>query len=148
MEKFYCNICNKDVKLENGKCPNCGTDWKKIITEPDIDGEPILFYDNTNKNQKDNNKAYISNTLKNKSDDIKETYSFYLRTANIGKYIILLFATVIAIFSILLLESTDGFSLSILFIAFVLVGYAFVFEKNFKWKAYMLKLVYMNKNKK
>lgn len=128
MEKFYCNICNKEVNLKNGKCPDCGTDWYKIMEEPDTDGEPISFYDNKDENREDN-KEYFSNNLKTEADDIKDTYSFYLKTASIGKYIILLFALVIAVFSLVLFESTDGYSLSMLFVTFALAGYAIIFEK-------------------
>ena len=31
MSKFYCNICEEEVTLQNGKCPKCKTDWEKII---------------------------------------------------------------------------------------------------------------------
>lgn len=38
MSKFYCNVCNEDVVLQNGKCPKCKTNWAKVINES-IDGE-------------------------------------------------------------------------------------------------------------
>ena len=38
MSKFYCNVCNEDVVLQNGKCPKCKTNWAKVINES-VDGE-------------------------------------------------------------------------------------------------------------
>ena len=45
MSKFYCNVCNEDVVLQNGKCPKCKTNWAKVINES-VDGEsskPMSF---------------------------------------------------------------------------------------------------------
>ena len=33
MGKFYCNKCNKNVTLKNGKCPICNTDWRNTMDE-------------------------------------------------------------------------------------------------------------------
>ncbi len=38
MSKFYCNVCNEDVILQNGKCPKCKTNWAKVINES-VDNE-------------------------------------------------------------------------------------------------------------
>ena len=45
MSKFYCNICEEEVTLQNGKCPKCKTDWEKIINEKvSEDSKPIDIY--------------------------------------------------------------------------------------------------------
>lgn len=31
MKTFYCNKCEKDIELINGKCPICKIDWISII---------------------------------------------------------------------------------------------------------------------
>ena len=45
MSKFYCNICENDVELQNGKCPKCKTDWEKVIQDT-TNSEPIDYKKN------------------------------------------------------------------------------------------------------
>ena len=33
MSKFFCSMCDKDVTLENGKCPICKADWSDFVDE-------------------------------------------------------------------------------------------------------------------
>ena len=62
MQKFYCNICNKDVILENNKCPVCGTNWENYVSETNIKNSTI----NT------------ENISDEKDKDIIKTFNFFL----------------------------------------------------------------------
>ncbi len=127
MRKFYCNKCKKDVDLINGKCPLCKTDWEKII------GESI-------KNIEDIDYDEDSNVMEN---DIESIFNFYLKIANIGKYLSLI---VVAFILVVVATNMDRMDEPVLFlveaiIVAVSIGlFGFMFEKNVKWKAYMLKI--------
>jgi len=43
MNRFYCNVCKKDIMLENGICPDCKTNWDKIINESQISSKNNTF---------------------------------------------------------------------------------------------------------
>ena len=61
MSKFYCNICEEDVTLQNGKCPKCKTDWMNIINGTNLENsKPInnnfqeeYLKENENKDEED-----------------------------------------------------------------------------------------------
>ena len=46
MSNFYCNICEEDVSLQNGKCPKCKTDWGKIVNSKVSDEStfPTMYF--------------------------------------------------------------------------------------------------------
>lgn len=123
MSKFYCNICDEEVTLNNGKCPKCKTNWGKInevsYQEEQEDGA-ILFQS------------------KITDDDIDNNIFFFLKWASIGKIFMFIMATIVVLISFAELDDTDGKSLLLIIAAVVIIFYALVFENNLKWKAYML----------
>ena len=118
MSKFYCNVCDEDVNLQNGKCPKCKTNWEKIEEEKLDDATPIEF--------------------KEEYEEIDKNISFFLKWARRGKIFMIIFAIISIIVALAALEDTDGASLFLLIFAVVVISYAKIFENNLKWKAYML----------
>lgn len=139
MRNFYCNICNEDVTLQNGKCPKCKTDWNKIINEKiSDDNTPIDVY----KNDVANNNYNDENEYEDKSviteENIKNNIEFFLMWAFVGKIFMIIIALVFAIISFAEIELTNGYSLMLLILSAGFVFAGIIFENNLKWKAYML----------
>ncbi len=139
MSKFYCNVCDEEVTLENGKCPKCNTDWEKIINE------------NTSDNNADDSikkKSTITDDSTNEDvtieDGIYKTINFFLNWAGAAKIFYVILAIITAIISICGIAATDGFSLLLLVVSVILLFTGNIFENSLKWKAYML---YTNMNK-
>lgn len=142
MEKFYCNVCDKLVELNNGKCPMCNTNWESIVSNVNKI-EPL--YEQTNDMSDDINlKEKVVNTFnKNElNDDIKDTWTFFLNMAKVGKYICFVMAIIIVVISLKYIEENSIVTLLLLVPSCILVFYGFLFEKNLKWKAYMLQTNY------
>ena len=143
MNKFYCNICEEEVTLQNGKCPKCKTKWNKVsgMYESIEEIEPVdLNKSNESKTEKD-----LTYVKKITEDDIDNNINFFLTWGRVGKILIILLAIIIAIMSIVNAESTDGQSLFSLIISASLIIYAVILENSLKWKAYML---YTNNKRK
>ena len=127
MSKFYCNICEEEVTLQNGKCPKCKTDWEKIINEKVSEDSKLI--DIYKKNETNNSfQEEYSNENVITEDNIKNNIDFFLTWASIGK----IFMIVIGI------ESTDGYSLILLVVSAGIIFAGIIFENSLKWKAYML----------
>ena len=135
MSKFYCNVCDEEVTLENGKCPKCNTDWEKIInenTDDNIQNEGTITDDNAEEDV----------TIE---DSMNETINFFLNWAGAVKIFYVILAIITAIISICGIAATDGFSLLLLVVSVILLFTGNIFENSLKWKAYML---YTNMNKR
>lgn len=141
MSNFYCNICEEEVTLQNGKCPKCKTDWNKIINEEiSEDSTPIDIYKkniNNNDNEEIREKEYDDSRIITE-ENINNNINFFLTWASIGKIFMIVVGIIITIISFVLLESTDGYSLILLVISASVIFAGIVFENNLKWKAYML----------
>ena len=148
MSNFYCNICEEEVTLQNGKCPKCKTDWNKIINEEiSEDSTPIDIYKkniNNNDNEEIREKEYDDSRIITE-ENINNNINFFLTWASIGKIFMIVVGIIITIISFVLLESTDGYSLILLVISASIIFAGIIFENNLKWKAYML---YTNIKKK
>ena len=131
MSKFYCNVCNEEVSLQNGKCPKCKTNWDKITEEKLDNATPIEF--------KEEYEEIDKTDVKNITElDINNNISFFLRWAFRGKVFMIILAIISIIVALATVEDTDGASLFLLIFAVVVISYAKIFENNLKWKAYML----------
>lgn len=131
MGKFYCNVCDEEVNLQNGKCPKCKTNWEKIDEEKLDDATPIEF--------KEEYEEIDKTDAKNITElDINNNISFFLKWARRGKIFMIIFAIISIIVALAVVEDTDGASLFLLIFAVVVISYAKIFENNLKWKAYML----------
>lgn len=143
MNKFYCNICGKDVTLKDGKCPDCKTDWDKIINNNCSDDiEPLNIYKgNDIKDEKIIEEEYTNVKTNNRTNidkDIDDNINFFLTSGRIGKIYMIVISIIIAIISFIGIESTEGLSLLLLIVSASIIGSAIIFENNLKWKAYML----------
>lgn len=147
MSKFYCNICEEDVTLQNGKCPKCKTDWMNIINGTNLENsKPInnnfqedYLKENENKDEED-----IDITEENIDNNI----NFFLSWASIGKNFMIVIGIIIAIISLVLIELTEGLSLILLVFSVVIIFAGIIFENSLKWKAYMLHTNVKKNNKK
>lgn len=147
MSKFYCNICEEDVTLQNGKCPKCKTDWMNIINGTNLENsKPInnnfqedYLKENENKDEED-----IDITEENIDNNI----NFFLSWASIGKNFMIVIGIIIAIISLVLIELTEGLSLILLIFSVVIIFAGIIFENSLKWKAYMLYTNVKKNNKK
>ena len=140
MNKFYCNVCEEEVVLQDGKCPKCKTNWEKVIddSQKEVDKKedsyvgPIIGKDDNYYQEE------IHDYTKIRESDINSNINFFLTWASIGKIIMFVLALLIAIIAFILLESSEGYSLILLIISLFLCFYALVLENTLKWKAYML----------
>lgn len=134
MKNFYCNNCNQDVELEDGKCPICKNNWGKVI-------------DNAM------NPKVVNGEENSIEEDITETISFYIRIAKIGKDIFAILAALLLALSIfyvalVIYEGQLVFMIISLIISGIMIFSGFLFEKNMRWKAYMLQAsLKISKNK-
>lgn len=147
MSKFYCNICEEDVTLQNGKCPKCKTDWMNIINGTNLENsKPInnnfqedYLKENENKDEED-----IDITEENIDNNI----NFFLSWASIVKNFMIVIGIIIAIISLVLIGLTEGLSLILLIFSVVIIFAGIIFENSLKWKAYMLHTNVKKNNKK
>lgn len=147
MSKFYCNICEEDVTLQNGKCPKCKTDWMNIINGTNLENsKPInnnfqedYLKENENKDEED-----IDITEENIDNNI----NFFLSWASIVKNFMIVISIIIAIISLVLIGLTEGLSLILLIFSVVIIFAGIIFENSLKWKAYMLHTNVKKNNKK
>ena len=143
MNKFYCNICEEEIILQNGKCPKCKTDWDKIINQKmSEDSAPIDIYkkeiiDNDISDEKNQEVVYDEYKVITE-EGIKNNINFFLTWASIGKIFMIFISIIIAIISIIGIEVTDGYSLILLIASIGIVFAGIIFENSLKWKAYML----------
>ena len=148
MSKFYCNVCEEEVVLRNGECPKCKTNWDKIINDnTSDDSQPFNMH--LQKNINDNDKFFQEEQgvkiNKLTEDCLHDNINFFLTWSSIGKIFMIIIGIIIAIISLVGIESTDGYSLILLVISASVIFAGIVFENNLKWKAYML---YTNIKKK
>ena len=147
MDKFYCNICEEEVVLENGKCPKCNTDWEKVVNEEvPINSIPVNVYEkriinseNTQEKECETSKTITENSINNNID-------FFLKWAKNVKILMIVAAILIAVIALMGAESTEGYSLLLLFGSAIVIFAGIILENNLKWKAYML-YTDMKKNK-
>lgn len=165
MGKFYCNICEEEVSLKNGKCPNCDTNWDEIIGDIlSKDSQPVNFCqqeNNKNKNAKhvkdssfwdenknakhDKDSSFWDDEVLITDEEIKENIDFYIEWSIRTKIFAIIVAVIIAIISLIGIAETNGLSLLLLFVSGAIIWSSTIFENNLKWKAYML---HTNMNKK
>ena len=139
MGKFYCNICEEEVTLKDGKCPNCKTDWKKVMNgDENAEDNNIEYY----QEDEDENTVVVPEIT---DKDIDDNINFFLSWGNVGKVFLFFVAGVLVLVSFIEMENTDGWSLILLLVAVAVAFFAIVFENSLKWKAYML---HTNKKKK
>ena len=88
MKNFYCNVCEEEVTLQNGKCPKCKTDWDKIINQKiSEDNTPIDIYKKetiNNDNEKKQEIEYDDYKVITE-ENINNNINFFLTWASIGK---------------------------------------------------------------
>ena len=144
MSKFYCNKCNKDVILKNGICPYCKTNWDKLIEES-INSEPIK--DEKNIKELMNDSVADNDFWKDKEVtefDIEDNIKFFLRWAFICRVVIIIYAFIVFIYSLIGISNDTPNSFALLLsVPFIIIISSIVYN-NLKWKAYML---YTNKEK-
>lgn len=146
MNKFYCNICEEEVTLQNGKCPKCKTDWDKIVNEKiSEDSTPIDIYKKEINNNKNQEIVYDDNKIITE-ENINNNINFFLTWASIGKIFMIVVGIIIAIISFVGIEATDGYSLILLIVSAGSIFAGIIFENNLKWKAYMLHTNLKKKN--
>lgn len=140
MKKFYCNMCEKEVELIDGKCPICKTNWNKIISENTESTSMELI------NDKQYNDDFSSKPRIITEEEIQNNINFFLSWAKISKIFMIIVAIIVGIIAIVCADDTEGISLLLLVVTAMIIFSAFIFENNLKWKSYML---YTNsKNKK
>ena len=150
MKKFYCNICDEEVELKNGKCPKCKTDWEKISSDSvNNETEPVDVYSKKSKVDEEFFKEDKKELLEDwfKEDDIDNNIIFLIKWGEIVKFIMIVLAIIVAIISFVEISKTEGYSLLKLIYSGLLIIFGVLMENIFKWMAYML---YTNKknNKK
>ncbi len=146
MSKFYCNVCEEDVVLENGKCPKCKTNWSKVIKDSenfdaiavDVNGKESGFTSRDFVNHADNGYVDISD------EDIDNTINFFLKWGRIGAYLIIIFAFLLIVLALAAYDDLGPASIMLILGALLMVFYAIIFNHSLRWKAYML---YTNKKK-
>ena len=139
MSKFYCNICNEEVILENGICPKCKTNWINIINGENE--KPIIKNDNKIITSQELNMEISEETLNEEKitiQHINKNIRFFLNWAIVGKIFMILVAFILAIFSFDMCDETNGDSLYLLVAVIGIIFFTFIFENLLKWKAYML----------
>ena len=141
MNNFYCNVCEKEVTLQNGKCPKCKTDWDKIINQKiSEDSTPIDIYKKeiiNNDNEKKQEIEYDDYKVITE-ENINNNINFLLTWASIGKIFMISIGIIIAIISFIGIEATAGYSLILLIVSAGIIFAGIIFENSLKWKAYML----------
>ena len=78
MEKFYCNYCEEDVVLKNGKCPKCNTDWEKTVDTGKTVGIDGKIIDNELKKE---HKQEVSFNHSITNADINDNIEFFMSWA-------------------------------------------------------------------
>lgn len=145
MGKFYYNKYEKYVELKSGKCPICQTDWRQIIEDSKI-GVETYIKDVSSLKEDPNFKTKDISTYN--ENDIKETFTFFSSIGTIVKLLCFLLAILLAIFAIAQIEESS----EVVFIGVILAGImclmGIIFDKNAKWKAYMLQINYEIMKKK
>ena len=141
MRDFYCNVCGETVKLVNGKCPKCKTDWNKIIKEcVDTDKEePINLYDDTTEEK--SHSTFLTSDVELSTEenaDIDDVCEFLLKYGVIGKVLLIIASIIIIVMSFISLEESDGGSLIYTVIGLLCLFVAFLFEATIKWRVYLL----------
>ena len=147
MSKFYCNKCEEEVELQDGKCPKCKTNWDKIINE-DISGDskPIDIYRQNEDNYREEVQEYSFEDVTNITEEcINKNINFFLKWGIIGKVFMIFTGIIGTIISLCLMATTSGTSLLFLLVFIPLICWGIIFDNNLKWKAYML---YTNNKKK
>ena len=141
MNNFYCNVCEEEVTLQNGKCPKCKTDWDKIINQKiSEDSTPIDIYKKeiiNNDNEKKQEIEYDDYKVITE-ENINNNINFFLTWASIGKILMISIGIIIAIISFIGIEATAGYSLILLIVSAGIIFAGIIFENSLKWKAYML----------
>lgn len=137
MSKFFCSMCDKDVTLENGKCPICKADWSDFVDEESYVKNKL------NKMEKEVEVVEVveekEEKVFNEKEDMITTYKWFIKNAKMSFDVCCFFAIVCFILAFIFIEDSDGASLFLIGVAVVILGYGIIFEKNLKWKGYMLK---------
>ncbi len=138
MSDFYCNVCGEKVKLVDGKCPKCKTDWNKIIKDcvESDKGEPIDLFD-----EEEMDLPFLTDEVELSSEenaDIDDVCAFLLKYGTIGKVLLLIASGIVIIFSLIMFADSDGISLIYTVIGVLGLFIAFLFEAMIKWHVYLL----------
>ena len=148
MSDFYCNVCGEKVKLVDGKCPKCKTDWNKIIKDcvESDKGKPIDLSDNSESidlfdKAEERHLPFLTSEVELSTEenaDIDDVCSFLLKYGNIGKVILIIASGIVIIFSLIMFVDSDGISLIYTVIGVLGLFIAFLFEAMIKWHVYLL----------
>lgn len=149
MSKFYCNICGEDVTLQDGKCPKCKTNWKKVIEKEEKSDnqkpfktiKKIFFEDDENIEDDESNVDRQVIT----QDDILDNIDFFLKWSEVVLIVFIIIAIIIAVVAFGLIGITRGLSLLLLIPTAVTIIIAIIASNCLKWKAYMLHTNYKRK---
>lgn len=139
MSDFYCNVCGEKVKLVDGKCPKCKTDWNKIINDcvESDKGEPVdLFAD-----EEEMDLPFLTDEVELSTEenaDIDDVCSFLLKYGTIGKVLLIIASAIVIVLSLIMFEDSDGISLIYTVIGVLGLFIAFLFEAMIKWHVYLL----------
>ena len=149
MEKFYCNSCDKFVELIDGKCPRCGTNWAEIISNAVSNDSAYNYIDSTETDKNSSSKTnYVETYETSNTNDIEDTYLFFLDWALVVKIFFFVLAGIVALMAFIWSGDTEGSSFMLLIPSAILVLCGIILEKSFKWKAYMLQTNYDISTKK
>ncbi len=161
MKKYYCNNCKCEVTEKDTYCPNCGYVFDD---EEEYDDEQQEIKENTKKKSNNsttpssvnqnkainnvpiyNNYSYYSQNTINKKSDMIKTYDWFV---NYGTLMGIILVIIGAIIGVLILISDEDNVIPAIIIWMIFTGWGIMIEKNSKWKAYMLKLLYEIRNEK
>ena len=141
MSKFYCNNCEEEVTLKDGKCPNCNTDWNKLLKEAEKVNEMEKKEEHVENDYEDEEFVSLSVSEKVeqiKLEDIYNNINFFLTWGKVLKIICLVIGAVLFILSFALSGEMDEESLFFLIPTAFFILFAFIIDNQLKWKAYML----------
>lgn len=142
MSKFYCNNCEEEVTLEDGKCPKCNTNWKKIMKE----GEKVNSIEKEEMHkesdyEESDDVIYLTPSEKIEQimiEDIDNNINFFLVWGKVLKIICIIVCIILFLLSFILIDETDDMSLLFLIPSAASLLFAFIVDNQLKWKAYML----------
>ncbi len=131
MSKFFCNVCENEVELKEGVCPNCKTNWNEIASKAVLD-KPLV------KKNLSYEELIEEDDMRITDKDIKNNVNFFLNWGYAGKIIFYVLAIISFICALFLISKISGYSLVLLLQAIIFAILGPVFENILKWKAYML----------
>ena len=148
-EKYYCPNCEWEVTFGDPKCYNCkqelsweGTKTNAIKKKIKSKKEKIAEYEE--ENELERFKEYREKHIVTEDEDIENTYDFFLRAAHFYSVFYYIIAVIVFIGGIIFAFNVGedigiGIFFITLIVCLVLIGIGIIYEKNLKYKAYVLK---------